>query len=121
MVIPEEQVPDPNGLTFSPDFRQLYVASTGKGPGDTGPGGKGEVYAFDVGPDNKVSADKVQSFKGVTVPGTVAGLYEAHKRFGKLKWAQVIQPTVDLAAKGLVMTGAAACAGLADSMANGKR
>ena len=55
MVIPEEQVPDPNGLTFSPDFRRLYVASTGKGPGDTGPGGKGEVYAFDVGPDNKVS------------------------------------------------------------------
>ena len=36
MVIPEEQVPDPNGLTFSPDFRRLYVASTGKGPGDTG-------------------------------------------------------------------------------------
>jgi gluconolactonase len=55
MVIPEAQVPDPNGLTFSPDFRRLYVASTGKGPGDTGPGGKGEVYAFDVGADNKVS------------------------------------------------------------------
>ena len=36
MVIPEDQVPDPNGLTFSPDFRRLYVASTGKGPGDTG-------------------------------------------------------------------------------------
>jgi gluconolactonase len=55
MVIPEAQVPDPNGLTFSPDFRRLYVASTGKGPGDTGPGGTGEVYAFDVGADNKVS------------------------------------------------------------------
>ena len=55
MVIAEDQVPDPNGLTFSPDFRRLYVASTGKGPGDTGPGGKGEVYAFDVGLDNKVS------------------------------------------------------------------
>jgi gluconolactonase len=55
MVISEEQVPDPNGLTFSPDFRRLYVASTGKGPGDTGPGGKGEVYAFDVGLDNKVT------------------------------------------------------------------
>ena len=36
MVIPEEQVPDPNGLTFSPDFRRLYVASTGKGPGRHG-------------------------------------------------------------------------------------
>jgi gluconolactonase len=59
MVIPEDQVPDPNGLTFSPDFRRLYVASTGKGPGDTGPGGKGEVYVFDVGPDNKVSNGKL--------------------------------------------------------------
>ena len=55
MVIPEEQVPDPNGLTFSPDFKRLYVASTGKGPGDTGPGGKGEVYAFDVGSGNTLS------------------------------------------------------------------
>jgi gluconolactonase len=55
MVIPEEQVPDPNGLAFSPDFRRLYVASTGKGPGDAGEGGKGEVFAFDVGADNRVS------------------------------------------------------------------
>jgi gluconolactonase len=55
MVIPEEQVPDPNGLTFSPDFARLYVASTGKGPGDSGPGGKGEVYVFDVGTDHKLS------------------------------------------------------------------
>jgi gluconolactonase len=55
LVVTEEQVPDPNGLCFSPDHKRLYVASTGKGPGDTGPGGKGEVYAFDVGSDNKLS------------------------------------------------------------------
>lgn len=59
---------------------------------------------FLLGPDNRVSADKVQSFKGVTVPGTVAGLYEAHKRFGKLPWAKLIQPTIDLAIKGVVMS-----------------
>src|SRR4029434_2621069 len=39
LVVTEEQVPDPNGLCFSPDYKTLYVASTGKGPGDTGPGG----------------------------------------------------------------------------------
>ena len=55
LVITEEQVPDPNGLCFSPDHKRLYVASTGKGPGDTGPGGKGEMYVFDVGTDNKLS------------------------------------------------------------------
>lgn len=59
LVITEQQVPDPNGLCFSPDHKKLYVASTGKGPGDTGPGGKGEVFVFDVGTDNKVSNGKV--------------------------------------------------------------
>jgi gamma-glutamyltranspeptidase/glutathione hydrolase len=57
-----------------------------------------------LGEDGKVSEAKVMSFKGVTIPGTVAGLYEAHKRFGKLPWKQLIQPTIDLAAKGMVMT-----------------
>ncbi|WP_296595405.1 gamma-glutamyltransferase, partial [Phenylobacterium sp.] len=57
-----------------------------------------------LGPDGKVSNDKVMSFKGVTVPGTVAGLYEAHKRFGKLPWATLVQPTIDLASKGVVMS-----------------
>ncbi|MDP4002582.1 SMP-30/gluconolactonase/LRE family protein [Methylobacterium sp. NEAU K] len=47
-VLTEDQLPDPNGLCFSPDHKTLYVSSTGKGPGDTGPGGKGEIYAFDV-------------------------------------------------------------------------
>lgn len=48
--------------------------------------------------------DASLSFRGVTVPGTVAGLYEAHRRFGKLPWAKLVQPTIDLAAKGMVMT-----------------
>ena len=34
----------PTASCFSPDYKKLYVASTGKGPGDTGPGGKGEMY-----------------------------------------------------------------------------
>ena len=55
LVVTEEQVPDPNGLCFSPDYKKLYVISTGKGPGDTGPGGKGEISVFDVGSDNKLS------------------------------------------------------------------
>ena len=61
LVITEEQVPDPNGLCFSPDYKTLYVTSTGKGPGDTGPGGNGEIYSFTVGTDNKVSNRKLFS------------------------------------------------------------
>ena len=59
---------------------------------------------FLLGPDQKLSEAKVMSFKGVTVPGTVAGLYEAHRRFGRLPWSQLVQPTIDLALKGVVMT-----------------
>lgn len=58
-VATEEQTPDPNGLCFSPDYKKLYVISTGKGPGDTGPGGKGNVYVFDVGSDNRLSGFKL--------------------------------------------------------------
>ena len=47
-VVAEAQLPDPNGLCFSPDYKTLYVISTGAGPGDTGPGGKRVIYAFDV-------------------------------------------------------------------------
>ena len=71
LVVTEEQVPDPNGLCFSPDYKTLYVASTGKGPGDTGPGGKGEVYSFTVGTDNKVSNRKL--FSDFMIDGVKCG------------------------------------------------
>lgn len=57
LVVTEQQVPDPNGLCFSPDYRKLYVVSTGKGPGDTGPGAKGDM----VGADDKLSKQKLFS------------------------------------------------------------
>ena len=48
VVVPGSQVPDPNGICFSPDYKTLYLISTGPGPGDNGHGGKGVIYAFDV-------------------------------------------------------------------------
>jgi gluconolactonase len=71
LVVSESQVPDPNGLCFSPDYKKLYVISTGKGPGDTGPGGKGDMHAFDVGSDNKVSNQKL--FSDFMVDGVKCG------------------------------------------------
>jgi len=38
------------------------------------------------------------------VPGTVAGLAEAHGRYGKLPWATLVQPAIDLAHIGFVLT-----------------
>ncbi len=71
LVVTEQQVPDPNGLCFSHDYKKLYVASTGKGPGDTGPGGKGDVHVFDVGADNKLSNGKL--FTDCMVDGVKCG------------------------------------------------
>jgi gluconolactonase len=48
VAIGEEQLPDPNGICFSPDHRTLYVISTGKGPGDSGAGGNRVIFAFDM-------------------------------------------------------------------------
>lgn len=38
------------------------------------------------------------------VPGSVAGLYEAHRRFGRLPWAEVVQPAITLADGGFPVT-----------------
>lgn len=70
-VVTEEQVPDPNGLVFSPDYKTLYVISTGKGPGDQGPGGKNDVHAFVVGDGNKLSGQSL--FTDCMVDGIKCG------------------------------------------------
>lgn len=44
-----------------------------------------------------------QSLVGVQaagVPGTVAGLWEAHQRFGRLPWAELMKPAIELAQHG---------------------
>ncbi len=71
MVVTEDQCPDPNGLCFSPDYKKLYVISTGKGPGDQGPGGKGNIFVFDVGSDNKLSGYRL--FTECMVDGVKCG------------------------------------------------
>ncbi len=38
------------------------------------------------------------------VPGTVAGLYLAHQKFGSLPWDRLVQPAVELARDGIAIT-----------------
>ena len=42
------------------------------------------------------------------VPGTIAGIFEAQAKFGKLKPAEILQPVIDLARNGFVVTKAQA-------------
>ena len=38
------------------------------------------------------------------VPGAVDGMVEIHKKFGKLSWEKVLQPAIDLAQNGVILT-----------------
>ncbi|WP_253908294.1 gamma-glutamyltransferase [Capnocytophaga sp. oral taxon 338] len=40
----------------------------------------------------------------IGVPGTIDALFEVHKRFGSLPMAELIQPAIDLARKGVIIT-----------------
>lgn len=40
----------------------------------------------------------------VGVPGTIAGIFAAHEKFGKLPIKDILQPVIDLASKGYVIT-----------------
>jgi gamma-glutamyltranspeptidase/glutathione hydrolase len=44
------------------------------------------------------------SLLAVGVPGTVAGMELAHQRFGSLEWAELLQPAIDLAREGFMLS-----------------
>ena len=45
-----------------------------------------------------------RGYRASAVPGTVAGLELAHRRYGKLPWKDVVTPARRLAAEGIVLT-----------------
>ena len=47
--------------------------------------------------DGNVTDRSVLGHLAAGVPGTVSGLWEAHRRFGTLAWADIVQPAIDLA------------------------
>ena len=49
----------------------------------------------------------IMSHKGglaITVPGELAGYWEAHQRFGKVPWADLFYPSIDLCENGYNLT-----------------
>ncbi|WP_373496430.1 gamma-glutamyltransferase, partial [Aquiflexum sp.] len=53
---------------------------------------------------NLIDGSNHETIKAVGVPGTVAGLYLAHQKYGSLPWPKLVQPAVDLAENGFPMT-----------------
>lgn len=60
--------------------------------------------------NGKFDRSAPSGFRNVSVPGTVMGMWEAHKRFGKLPWAEVIAPAVKMAEEGVVLSDGEASA-----------
>lgn len=57
-----------------------------------------------LGEGDRLDRAKRYSHLGAAVPGTPLGLYEAHTRYGRLDWADVVEPAVRIAEDGIVMT-----------------
>ncbi|BAY04485.1 gamma-glutamyltransferase [Anabaena cylindrica PCC 7122] len=43
-------------------------------------------------------------YLAVATPGTVAGMYEVHRRYGKLPWLEVVKPAIALAQNGFIIS-----------------
>jgi gamma-glutamyltranspeptidase/glutathione hydrolase len=53
-----------------------------------------------IGPDGNVTSDSVLGYRASGVPGTVRGLEMAHQKYGRKKWAELVDPAVRLASDG---------------------
>lgn len=80
-----------NGEVASLDYREKAPMAGGR-----------DMYLDDQG--DVISMASVRGHLAAGVPGTVAGLETAHKKYGKLAWAELVQPAIDLAANGWELT-----------------
>ena len=54
--------------------------------------------------DGNITDKSIVGHLSAGVPGTVAGLWEAHRRFGTMDWAELVEPSIRLA-EGFEVTG----------------
>jgi gamma-glutamyltranspeptidase/glutathione hydrolase len=66
--------------------------------------------------DNIVRSLTNEGYLAAGVPGTVRGLEAAHRRYGRLRWRDVVMPAAELAGRGFIVTAALA-ADLNDELA----
>ncbi len=82
---------DKEGKNYSIDFRE-------KAPGE----GHADMYLDKDG--NIIPKSSTLGRLASGVPGSVDGMVQAHAKYGKLSWKQVLQPAIDIAKNGVVLT-----------------
>src|SRR5881296_3316346 len=82
---------DPGGTVRALDYREAA-------PRRATPG----MYVDSTG---KPAASSLTGHLSVAVPGSGAGLWEAHRKYGKLPWKELVAPAIALARDGHVLDG----------------
>ena len=82
---------DKEGKSYSIDFRE-------KAPGK----GHADMYLDKDG--NIIPKASTLGRLASGVPGSVDGMVQAHAKYGKLSWKQILQPAIDIAGNGVVLT-----------------
>lgn len=79
------------GKTNTLDFREKAPAAASS-----------NMYLDSAG--NVIPDMSLATHQASGVPGSVDGMVEAHKKYGKLKWEELVQPAIDLAHNGFSIT-----------------
>ncbi len=79
-----------DGREVAIDYREAAPSSVGA-----------DLFLDDEG--NYHSEWIARGHRAVGIPGTVAGLFLAHRNFGSLPWSELVQPAIRLAADGIVV------------------
>ena len=88
---------DKNGNASTLDFREKAPLSASR-----------NMYLDKAG--NAIDSLSRFGHLAVGVPGSVAGMYEAHKKHGQLPWSELIVPAIKLAENGFAVTAIEATA-----------
>ncbi|HTI59833.1 gamma-glutamyltransferase [Mucilaginibacter sp.] len=61
-----------------------------------------DMYLDSAG--NVIPGKSLSTHAASGVPGSVDGMFEAHRKYGRLKWSELVQPAIDLARNGFKIT-----------------
>ena len=80
-----------NGDIGSLDYREKAPAATHK-----------DIYLDSLG--NVIPDKSTVGATAIGVPGTVAGVYEVHQKMGSMPFEEILQPVIELAERGVIVT-----------------